>query len=156
MLMVLGWQAFNTLPITRFPNIDVPLVAVSVTQAGAAPAEMEKQVTKEIEDAVAGITGVKNIMSTVTDGVSQTLVEFRMEVPTEKAVQDTKDAIDQILGDLPGSVDTPVVSRIDVEGQAIMTFAVSGSILIATVGLAGVTTTGTSATLSPKRTTSVV
>jgi len=127
MLMVLGWQAFNTLPITRFPNIDVPLVAVSVTQAGAAPAEMEKQVTKEIEDAVAGITGVKNIMSTVTDGVSQTLVEFRMEVPTEKAVQDTKDAIDQILGDLPGSVDTPVVSRIDVEGQAIMTFAVSSA-----------------------------
>jgi len=127
MLMVLGWQSFNTLPITRFPNIDVPLVAVSVTQAGAAPAELEKQVTKEIEDAVAGITGVKNVMSTVTDGVSQTLVEFRMEVPTEKAVQDTKDAIDQILGDLPGSVETPIVSRIDVEGQAILTYAVSSA-----------------------------
>ena len=125
MLMVLGWQSFNALPITRFPNIDVPLVAVTVTQAGAAPAEMEKQVTKEIEDAVAGITGVKTVMSTVTDGVSTTVVEFRMEVPTDKAVQDTKDAIDQIQGDLPGSVDTPIVSRIDVEGQAIMTFAVA-------------------------------
>jgi len=125
MLMVLGWQAFHNLPITRFPNIDVPLVAVTVTQAGAAPAEMEKQVTKEIEDAVAGITGVKTVLSTVTDGVSTTVVEFRMEVPTDKAVQDTKDAIDQIQGDLPGSVDTPVVTRIDVEGQAIMTFAVA-------------------------------
>lgn len=124
-LMFLGWQSFNTLPITRFPTIDVPLVAVTVTQSGAAPAELESQVTKEIEDAVAGITGVKNIISTVTDGVSTTAVEFRMEVPTDKAVQDVKDAIDQIVGDLPGGIETPIVSRIDVEGQAIMTFAVA-------------------------------
>lgn len=125
MLLLLGWNSFNTLPITRFPNIDVPLVAVTVTQQGAAPAEMETQVTKEIEDAVAGISGVKNISSTVSDGVSTTAVEFRMEVPTDKAVQDVKDAIDRIRGDLPGDVDAPIVSRIDVEGQAIMTFAVS-------------------------------
>src|SRR5690606_37873504 len=94
MLLMLGWQSFNSLPITRFPNIDVPLVAVTVAQSGAAPAELETQVTKEVEDAVAGIAGVKNVTSTVTDGQSQTLVEFRMEVPTDKAVQDTKDAID--------------------------------------------------------------
>lgn len=124
-LMVLGWQSFNALPITRFPNIDVPLVAVSVGQAGAAPAELETQVTKEIEDAVAGITGVKNISSTVTDGASQTVIEFRMEIPTDKAVQDVKDAIDQIRGDLPGDVEAPIVTRIDVEGQAILSFAVS-------------------------------
>jgi multidrug efflux pump subunit AcrB len=125
MLLALGWQSFNALPITRFPNIDVPIVAVTVSQAGAAPAELESQVTKEIEDAVAGITGVKNVISTVSDGVSTTAVEFRMEVPTDKAVQDVKDAIDQILGDLPGEVETPIVSRIDIEGQAILTFAVS-------------------------------
>ena len=125
MLMVLGWQSFNALPITRFPNIDVPLVAVTVTQSGAAPAEMETQITKEIEDAVAGLTGAKNVNSTVTDGVSTTVVEFRMEVPTEQAVQDVKDAIDQIRGDLPGSIDAPIVSKIDIEGQAIMTYAVT-------------------------------
>ncbi len=124
-LMVLGWQSFNSLPVTRFPNIDVPLVAVSVVQSGAAPAELESQVTKEIEDAVAGITGVKNVISTITDGVSTTAVEFRMEVPTDKAVQDVKDAIDEIRGDLPGDIEAPVVTRIDVEGQAIMTFAVA-------------------------------
>ena len=124
-LMFLGWQSFNSLPITRFPNIDVPLVAVSVSQGGAAPAELETQVAKEVEDAVAGIAGVKNITTKITDGNSQTLVEFRMEVPTDKAVQDVKDAIDKIRGDLPADADTPIVSRIDVEGQAIMTFAVS-------------------------------
>jgi hydrophobe/amphiphile efflux-1 (HAE1) family protein len=123
-LLVLGYQSFYALPITRFPNIDVPLVAISVGQAGAAPAELETQVTKEVEDAVAGINGVKNISSTVTDGVSQTVIEFRMEIPTDKAVQDVKDAIDQIRGDLPGDVQAPIVTRIDVEGQAIMSFAV--------------------------------
>jgi multidrug efflux pump subunit AcrB len=125
LFMVLGWQSFNSLPITKFPNIDVPLVAVSVTQSGAAPAEMETQVTKEIEDAVAGITGVKRVNSTVTDGLSTTAVEFRMEVPTDKAVQDVKDAVDQIRGDLPGGIEAPIVTRIDVEGQAIMTFSVT-------------------------------
>ncbi len=124
-LMVLGWQSFNALPITRFPNIDVPVVLVSVNQSGAAPAELEAQVTKIIEDAVVGITGVKNVSSTVNDGSSSTAIEFRMEVPTDKAVQDTKDAIDRIRGDLPGGIEVPTVSKIDVEGQAIMTFAVS-------------------------------
>jgi multidrug efflux pump subunit AcrB len=125
LLLVLGWQSFNNLPITRFPNIDVPLVAVSVAQSGAAPAEMETQITKEIEDAVAGLTGAKRVTSTVTDGLSTTAVEFRMEVPTDKAVQDVKDAVDQIRGDLPGGIEAPIVTRIDVEGQAIMTFTVT-------------------------------
>jgi len=125
MLMVLGWQSFNSLPVTRFPNIDIPVVAVTVAQPGAAPAEMETQVTKKIEDAVAGLTGAKNITSTISDGVSTTAIEFRMEVATDKAVQDTKDAIDRIRGDLPAAIEAPIVTRIDVEGQAIMTFAVT-------------------------------
>ncbi len=124
-LMFFGWQSFNTLPITKFPNIDVPVVAVTVAQSGASPAELETQVTKEIEDAVAGITGVKNVTSTVTDGVSTTAVEFLIEVPTDKAVQDVKDKIDQIRGDLPTDIESPIVTRIDVEGGAIMSFAVT-------------------------------
>ena len=125
LLLVVGIQSFNALPITRFPNIDVPLVAVTVTQAGASPAELEMQVTKEIEDAVASITGIDEINSTVTDGNSQTVVMFRMGVATEQAVQDVKDAIDRIRSDLPASVDEPIVTKIDVEGQAIQSFAVS-------------------------------
>ena len=125
MLMVLGWQSFIALPITRFPTIDVPVVAVTLSQSGSAPAEMETQVTKKIEDAVAGISGVKNVSSTVADGLSTTVIEFRMDVPTDKAVQDVKDAIDRVRGDLPGEVEAPIVTRIEVEGQAIMNFAVT-------------------------------
>jgi hydrophobe/amphiphile efflux-1 (HAE1) family protein len=124
-LLVLGIQSFNKLPITHFPNIDVPLVSIVVSQSGASPAELETQVTKEIEDAVASLAGVDDIQSTVTDGQSVTSVMFRMEVPTEQAVQDTKDAIDRIRSDLPANVEEPIVSKVDVEGQAIQTFAVS-------------------------------
>ncbi|MGO7420479.1 efflux RND transporter permease subunit, partial [Rhizobium ruizarguesonis] len=129
LLVFIGMQSFNSLPITRFPNIDVPLVSISVTQSGASPAELEMQVTKEIEDAVASITGIDEIQSTVTDGSSQTNVMFRMEVPTEQAVQDTKDAIDRIRSDLPANAEAPIVSKVDVEGQAIQTFAVSSPAL---------------------------
>ncbi|TNC51987.1 efflux RND transporter permease subunit [Rubellimicrobium rubrum] len=125
LLLLLGWQSFRTLPITQFPTIDVPVVSISVAQSGAAPAELESQVTREVEDAVAGITGVDDITSTVSDGLSSTVVTFRMEVPTDEAVQDVKDAIDQIRGDLPGDVEEPVVTKVDVAGQAILYYAVS-------------------------------
>ena len=125
LLVVVGLQSFYTLPITRFPNIDVPVVAITITQSGASPAELEMQVTKEVEDAVASISGIDEIQSTITDGQSQTVVVFRIEKPTEEAVQDTKDAIDKIRGDLPAGIDEPIVSKVDVEGQAIQTFAVS-------------------------------
>ena len=124
-LLVVGWQSFNALPITRFPNIDVPFILVSVSQPGAAPAEMETQVTKKIEDAVTGINGVKNVQSNVTGGVSVSFVEFRMDVSATKALQDVKDAVDTVKGDLPADVDTPNVTKLDIEGQAIMTFAIT-------------------------------
>jgi len=73
-LVIVGWQSFNSLPITRFPSIDVPLIAVSISQPGAAPAELETQVTRKVEDALAGITGAKSIISTVNDGLSTTAV----------------------------------------------------------------------------------
>tara|TARA_R110002051_G_scaffold123744_3_gene196941 strand:+ start:1776 stop:5117 length:3342 start_codon:yes stop_codon:yes gene_type:complete len=125
LLLFMGVQSFYSLPITRFPNIDVPVVSITVVQSGASPAELEMQVTREVEDAVASISGVDEISSTVVDGQSQTVVMFRIEKPTDEAVQDTKDAIDRIRSDLPASAEEPVVSKIDVEGQAIQTFAVS-------------------------------
>jgi hydrophobe/amphiphile efflux-1 (HAE1) family protein len=124
-LCVLGLLSFSKLPVTRFPNIDVPLISVVVTQSGAAPAELESQVSKRVEDAVANIAGVKHVMSTLTDGQSQTLIEFRLEVDTDRAVNDVKDAIAKIRADLPRTIDEPVIQRIDVEGQSILTYGAS-------------------------------
>ena len=124
-LMALGLMSFSKLPVTRFPNIDVPIVSVTVTDPGVAPSELETQVTKRVEDAVANISGVKNVTSTITEGSSQTVIEFRLEVDTQTAVNDTKDAVERIRSDLPATSEAPVVNRVDVEGQAILTYAVS-------------------------------
>ena len=67
-LILLGLMSFGKLPITRFPNIDVPIVNVTVIDPGVAPSELETQVSKRVEDAVANISGVKNVISTITEG----------------------------------------------------------------------------------------
>lgn len=130
-LMILGLVSFGRLPITRFPNVDIPLTQVTVTQSGAAPAELETQVTKRIEDAIAGISGVKHIISTITDGRSVTVTEFRLEVDTDRAINDVKDAIARIRADLPRTIDEPIVERIDATGLPIVTYAARASAMTA-------------------------
>jgi hydrophobic/amphiphilic exporter-1 (mainly G- bacteria), HAE1 family len=124
-LCMLGILSFNSLPITRFPNIDVPVVVVSVAQNGAAPAELETQVTKRIENAISSVNGVDDINSTMSDGVSSTVIIFRLEVDAQKALDDVKDAVANIRSELPGSIEEPVVQKVDVEGASIQTFAAS-------------------------------
>jgi multidrug efflux pump subunit AcrB len=124
-LMVLGVFSFQSLPITRFPNIDLPIISITVTQAGAAPSELQSQVTKRIEDSVAGVNGVKHIMSTISEGVSTTTIEFRLEINSDRAVNDVKDAVAKIRADLPRTIDEPIIQRLDVVGLPIVTYAAS-------------------------------
>jgi len=124
-LTLLGLVGFNMLPVTRIPDIDAPIVSVTVTQPGAAPGELETQVTKKVEDAVANVTGVKHLLSTVTDGSSQTGIEFRLEVSSDRALNDVRDAVSKIRADLPRGIDEPIIERMDVIGQSLQTFAAS-------------------------------
>ncbi len=124
-LMLVGLTSFMKLPVTRFPNIDIPLIAITITQSGSAPAELETQVTKRVEDSVANINGVKHVVSTITDGNSLTAIEFRLDVNTDRALNDVKDAVAKIRADLPRTIDEPIIERIDVEGQAILSFSAS-------------------------------
>ncbi len=122
-LTVLGLVAFRLIPITNAPNVDVPIISVKVLEAGAAPADLETQVTKKIEDAVAAIPGMKHVTSSVTDGQSQTLIELRLEVSTDRALNDVKDAVAKIRADLPRAIEEPIIERIDVVGQPSLTYA---------------------------------
>src|ERR1035441_3139780 len=92
-LLVLGWTSFLKLPVTRLPNADIPIVSVILTQFGAAPSELEAQVTKTIEDGVSGVEGVRHISSSITDGISVTTIEFRLETNTDSALHEIKDAV---------------------------------------------------------------
>jgi hydrophobe/amphiphile efflux-1 (HAE1) family protein len=122
-LMALGYFSFQQLPVTRFPNVDIPIVQVRVYQSGAAPSELETQVTKKIEDTIAGVNGVKHITSTVTEGSSLTIIEFRLEVNQDRALNDVKDAIARIRSELPRTIEEPIASRLEIEGLPIITYA---------------------------------
>ena len=124
-LMVLGLLSFQALPVTRFPNIDVPIIQARIYQSGAAPSELEVQVTKRVEDAIAGVNGVKHITSTVTEGSSVTTIEFRLETNSDRALNDVKDAVQRIRTDLPRTIEEPVTTRVEIEGLPIVTYAAS-------------------------------
>jgi len=119
----LGYLSFHKLAITRMPNVDVPLVSVAIAQFGAAPAELESQVTKTVEDAVSGVAGAHHITSGVTDGISSTSIQFRLGTDTDRALNDVKDAITRVRGDLPRTISEPMIQRVDMSGLPILTYA---------------------------------
>lgn len=124
LLTVLGIRAFQALPINADPDMRFPMVNITVTQTGASADELENTVTRRVEDAVAGMAGVRHITSTITEGSSVTAVEFRLETDTDRAVNDVRNAITQIRGNLPQNIDNPVVERMDTEGGALGYYAV--------------------------------
>src|ERR1700752_1766368 len=122
-LLVLGWVSFNKLAVTRLPSADIPVISVAVAQFGAAPTELESQVTKIIEDGVSGVEGVRHITSQITDGLSVTTIQFAIETNTDRAITDIKDAVTRVRSELPQNVNEPLISRVDVIGLPIVTYA---------------------------------
>lgn len=123
-LTVVGLMSFGQLGIDDTPNIDIPVVSVTVTQPGAGPVELESQVTKKVEDAVAGLGNIDELSSTVTDGVSTTVINFVLGTDTDRATNDVRNAVSQIRQELPQDVNDPIVQRLEFAGGPIMTYAV--------------------------------
>lgn len=119
--------SFGKLEMDELPNIDVPTVNVSINQNGAAPCEMEVQVTRKVEDAVAGIGRIKHTSSTITEGTSTTSIEFELGTNTDRAVNDVRDRINRIRATLPAEITEPVIQRVDFAGQALATYTVSAA-----------------------------
>ncbi|MFL6746017.1 MAG: efflux RND transporter permease subunit [Sphingomicrobium sp.] len=116
-LMLAGIIAFARMQVNNAPDIDFPAAIVSVSQPGAAPGEMETQVTQRIESAVRGITGVEEISSTVVEGNSTTFVQFQLGTPTDRAVNDVRNVVSQIRSNLPDGILEPQVQRVDAEDE---------------------------------------
>ncbi|MEH2060621.1 MAG: efflux RND transporter permease subunit [Nostoc sp.] len=123
-LTVVGWFSFMSLGIDTNPNIDVPTVSIKVTQPGASPAELESQVTKKIEDAVAGLGNIDYMISSVSDGSSNTTINFVLGTNTDRATNDVRNAIAQIRQDLPQDINDPIVKRVEFAGGPVITYAV--------------------------------
>ena len=124
-LCIVGMVSFFSLPVTQMPNIDIPVVTVSVSQPGAAPSEVSTQIVQPIESAVSDVAGVNHVTAIAQDGYASVTVEFAIETDTDRALNDIKDAVASVRGELPDSVLEPQVQRVDVTGQSILTYAVS-------------------------------
>lgn len=126
-LIVTGMISFKFLPITQTPNLVIPVVIVTINQPGAAPAEIETQVTQKVEGALTGIQGVKHINSTIREGSSSTMIEFYMSTNIDRAVNDTRDAVTKIRSDLPSSILDPVIQRFEAESQPILIYTLGSA-----------------------------
>ena len=116
-LMLAGLISFARMQVNNAPDIDFPAAIVSVSQPGAAPGEMETQVTQRVESAVRGITGVEEISSTIREGNSTTFVQFELGTPTDRAVNDVRNVVAQIRSNLPDGILEPQVQRVDAEDE---------------------------------------
>ncbi|MES2001076.1 MAG: efflux RND transporter permease subunit [Pseudomonadota bacterium] len=119
-LMLAGLITFAGMQVNNNPDIDFPAAIIDVVQPGAAPAEMESQVTQRIESAVRGVSGVDEINSSVREGNSSTFVQFEIGTPTDRAVNDVRNAISQIRSNLPDGILEPQVTRVDFAGDPII------------------------------------
>ena len=125
-LVLAGLVAFNRMDVNGSPDIDFPAVNVNISQPGAAPTEIETQITQKVEAAVRSINGVDEISSTASEGSSSTMVQFTIGTDVNDAVNEVKNAVDQIRGDLPDGILEPRVSKIEITaGGPIGYFAIA-------------------------------
>jgi multidrug efflux pump subunit AcrB len=124
-LTVAGLISFPKLGVLDRPDIEFPAVVVTVTYPGVAPTQMESEVTRKVEDAVATIAGIEQMTSTVDEGASTTSIEFRFGTDLSAALDDVRDAMTRIRSDLPADANEPIVSRVTTAGGAIVTWSVA-------------------------------
>jgi multidrug efflux pump subunit AcrB len=122
LLTLAGVLAFRANKVQDFPDIELPIVTVSATLDGAAPAQLETEVARKIEDSVATLQGVKNIYTRVLDGVATITVEFILEKDLADAVNDVRDAVSRVRADLPAEMRDPSVTKTTTAGRVVMTF----------------------------------
>jgi HAE1 family hydrophobic/amphiphilic exporter-1 len=123
-LTLAGLVGYGRLRQNNTPDMDIPTIIVTVTQPGAAASELETQVARIVEDAVAGLGNVEHTRTTLTEGAATITVEFAMGVDVDRATNDVRNAVSAITGDLPADVDEPIVQRLDATDNAIVTFVV--------------------------------
>lgn len=124
LICVLGIAGYMKLPVDRFPKIDFPVVVVVTRLPGAAPEEMETDVTEKVEEAVNTIAGIDEMTSITAEGVSQVIITFVLEKNVDVAVQEVRDRVAQITYDLPRDAETPVVQKFDPDAVPVIVLSV--------------------------------
>jgi multidrug efflux pump subunit AcrB len=124
LLTFAGLLSFQAMKVQQFPDLELPTVTVSASLPGAAPAQLETEVARKLENAIAPLQGLKNIYTKVQDGGVTVTAEFRLEKPTQEAIDDVRSAVQGVRSDLPSDVRDPVVSKINLSGAPILALTI--------------------------------
>ena len=127
LLTVLGILGFRTLQIQDFPDTDLPTIQVSATLEGAAPAQLETEVARKIEDKLAALSRLDHITTTITDGQVSISVSFEIDKNSEVALNEVRNAVDSAKSDLPASVTSPIVSKLTTANTALLTYTIDST-----------------------------
>jgi HAE1 family hydrophobic/amphiphilic exporter-1 len=122
-LVTLGAFSYRRLRVDMFPDVEVPVVTIVTKFPGAAPESVEREVTKRIEEAVNPISGVKRVVSTSRESVSNVVVEFHLETEINDAAQETRAKVSAIRGELPNGIEEPVIQKYDFASMPAVSFA---------------------------------
>src|SRR4051812_22663574 len=125
-LVVVGWFAYQQLGVDRFPKVDFPTIVINTRLVGAAPEEIETDITDKIEESVNTISGIDQLQSTSSEGVSQVIVQFVLEKNADVAAQEVRDRVNQVLGELPRDADPPIIQKFDPDSVPVLAIALSG------------------------------
>src|SRR6516164_6668354 len=124
-LTVIGAFAFGRLGLDRFPKVDFPTVVVTTRLPGAAPEEVETEISDKIEEAVNTISGIDELRSASSEGVSSVIVAFQLEKDGDIAAQEVRDRVNRVLPLLPKNIQQPTIDKFDPDSAPVMTLAVS-------------------------------
>src|SRR5918992_720642 len=124
-LTVVGAFSFSKLGLDRFPKVDFPTVVITTRLPGAAPEEVETEITDKIEEAVNTISGIDELRSNSSEGVSQVIISFLLEKDADIAAQEVRDRVNRVLPLLPRTIDQPTVEKFDPDSAPVLTLAVS-------------------------------
>jgi multidrug efflux pump subunit AcrB len=126
-LTVVGAFSFGRLGLDRFPKVDFPTVVVTTRLPGAAPEEVETEITDKIEEAVNTISGIDELRSTSSEGVSQVIIAFLLEKNADIAAQEVRDRVNRVLPLLPRTIEQPTVEKFDPDSAPVLTLSVAAN-----------------------------
>ena len=125
-LMVLGLMGLSRLGTDLFPDVNFPVVMVTIPYPGASPVEVEQLVTKPVEDSVVSLNGIDRVRSFSREGVSVTVIQFKLDVDIQQAATEVRERVSQTRATLPQEVREPIVRRFDVGAAPVVTYSLSG------------------------------
>ena len=124
MLTFAGIVSFNAMKVQQFPDLDLPTIVVVASLPGAAPAQMETEVARKLENSLATLEGLKHLYTKVQDGGVTVTAEFRLEKSGQEALDDVRSAVSRVRSDLPSDLRDPVINKLNLSGQPVLAFTV--------------------------------